>query len=572
MMHRFRRVCLIASCSLSLTAAEAQQESFEEFWKRGSALSQKGDYASAIPELRQAKVLAPQNYSVNLLLGLDLLRSGRPEEALEPLQVAAEANLYDGTANAYLGKALAIMNQFSRAAESFQSAVSRSPSSQELWADLADFYLERFRQLAMRLRSTQTGMAAMLRVSARTSTNGADSREALLRQSALANPNQAGIWGELGAEQLRNGAKEAAASTLETAEQQQGNDTQTLELQAMAAAAHGDWRNAEVTLLQLGDRSPAVLRRMMQTWPPNLSPPAEIPGAIWQCARDHAKDCLAEIALPQREISTQEDVLFSEERWERLAALPTYAHGAISSFRHGVALAEMDDCIHAIPALERGLEADTETSAFWLELCYASDARRAIARLGALGNPALVHRLRGDLLVRVNGDAQSATQEYRQALLLRPQDSGLLERLAQAYLSFGDWEHAEKAAQTALSIDPQRPLTLHVLASVFLNEKNYSEALVYLKKNLAMQPTDPWTRVQMGIAYAQTGQLQKALDSLQPMLEAGYPDERGALHAALAGILHKLGREREAVTATEEASRLSDLFQRHQLQGANDHH
>jgi predicted RNA polymerase sigma factor len=46
-------------------------------------------------------------------------------------------------------------------------------------------------------------------------------------------------------------------------------------------------------------------------------------------------------------------------------------------------------------------------------------------------------------------------------------------------------------------------------------------------------------------------------------LAAGYPDEKGALHALLAGQLRKLGREQEAKSAAQEAIRLANAFQEH---------
>ncbi len=96
-----------------------------------------------------------------------------------------------------------------------------------------------------------------------------------------------------------------------------------------------------------------------------------------------------------------------------------------------------------------------------------------------------------------------------------------------------------------------------------MNERDYPDALTNLDELLKKNPNDAWARVQMGIAYAQTGRPQQALSYLQPALAAGYPDERGALHAMLASVLRKLGREQEAQSAAAEANRLSDLFQQH---------
>src|SRR5437016_10743563 len=69
----------------------------------------------------------------------------------------------------------------------------------------------------------------------------------------------------------------------------------------------------------------------------------------------------------------------------------------------------------ALPILGPG----GETAAYWLERCYALEAERAAARIRALGNEAAFHRVRGDFLVRVKGDAQSATEDYEKAKIGR---------------------------------------------------------------------------------------------------------------------------------------------------------
>jgi len=428
----------------------------------------------------------------------------------------------------------------------------------------ADFDLERFRSLNLELRSLQSGMAVVLRLEAEGLHSGPETREELLRRSATADPEQQGIWGELGVEQVRHGMRVEAASTLKTALERQPRELWTLRLEAMLAAAHGDWKQAEEHLLELGSRSPAILRQELQAWPRNLVPPQNVAGEIWKCARENSTACVEKIQFPATESPGGEEQLFADERWEQLAALPEPpSEGPAAWFRRGVALAELNECARAISALERGLEAGAETAAYWLELCYASEAERAVARLGALPNQAVFHRVRGDFLVRVKGDPQAATEEYAKARRLQPRDPMLAERIAQAYENIGDMQRAKTAAREALALDPRRAVSLRLLASIAMNERDYPSALESLNKLLALRPNDAWTRVQLGIAYAQSGQAQEALANLRPALSAGYPDERGALHAMLASVLRKLGREQEAQTAAAESDRLSNLFQQH---------
>ena len=126
---------------------------------------------------------------------------------------------------------------FANGAKALENEISRQPGSAESWRKWADFALERFRVLRLQLRGTQSGMAVLLRLEAEGSQSRTGSREELLRRSAAADPEQREIWGELGVEQMRRGMREEAAAALEVARKQQEQDSWTLELGAMMAAA-----------------------------------------------------------------------------------------------------------------------------------------------------------------------------------------------------------------------------------------------------------------------------------------------------------------------------------------------
>jgi tetratricopeptide (TPR) repeat protein len=122
-------------------------------------------------------------------------------------------------------------------------------------------------------------------------------------------------------------------------------------------------------------------------------------------------------------------------------------------------------------------------------------------------------------------------------------------------------EQARQNAQAALALDPHREPALQLLIRIAMSERDYPQALAVLGKLARMEPDDNWTRVQLGTAYAQTEHPQDAVRYLQPALLAGYADEKGALHALLAGQLRKLGREEEAKVAADEAIRLANAFE-----------
>jgi len=232
------------------------------------------------------------------------------------------------------------------------------------------------------------------------------------------------------------------------------------------------------------------------------------------------------------------------------------------------------DCLASIPLLERKLATtpkhlDAET-AYKLSLCYAIVAGAAASQLqtGA-EDAAAVHSLRGDVLLRLKGDAAAAKAEYKQALDLHPQDPALLERLAEAQLATGDTEGAHTSAQAARVIDSHRSGALRTLAAIAMSNREYDQALPYLRQLAAESPGDLNVQVELGRALAQTDQSAEALKSLKPALDAGFPDEKGSLHALLARVLRKLGRDDEAAKAEAEARRLSDAYQARGAIGAS---
>ena len=274
---------------------------------------------------------------------------------------------------------------------------------------------------------------------------------------------------------------------------------------------------------------------------------------------------------------------FALERFRQIGADLRASDAGVAAVRRLQAAAARPDasliCEGSIPLLERriasplagrqaGLHVET---AYKLSVCYAVEAGKAAGQLkDGVEDMAALHRLRGDVLLRLKGDPAAAQQEYRQAIAQRPGDPALQERLAEAQLSAGDTEGARQSALAALAIDPHRREALHTLASLAMSNRDYEQALPWLRQLAAESPADRTAQVELARALAQTGNAAEALQHLAPALTAGYPDEKGALHALEARILHTLGRDAEAAKASAEARRLSDAFQASSKDGARE--
>ncbi len=241
-------------------------------------------------------------------------------------------------------------------------------------------------------------------------------------------------------------------------------------------------------------------------------------------------------------------------------------------------------CVAQIPALERKLvmqqmRSNSSSAATpvdtieKLSRCYAATAGEAARQLQTsqedMGG---VHKLRGDVLLRLKGDGPGAETEYRAALSLHPGDPALLERLAEAQLAAGEADAARVSAQAALAVDPRRREALRTLASIAMNDRDYEQALPWLRQLVQESPGNRGAQVELARTLAQTGADAEAVKLLEPLLAAGYPDEKGALHALLGRALRKLGHEADAAKADAQARRLSDAFQVRQTDGNSDAH
>jgi Flp pilus assembly protein TadD len=340
--HRsaWRWVCisLLLCCSTALATEPAQ---LDKLLKEGRAFHDRRDYAHAIPILQRAVEVSPRNYLANMLLGVDLLRSGKAADAIVHLQIAVSTDPGDQGAAEALAKAATEVGNFSMAEEVLQTSVKRSNGKAEPVQALAGFSLERFRVLGDMLRSTKRGEGVELRFEAASHAEGSSVRASLLQEAAKANPDQRGIWGELGVAQLELRNRVGVEASLREANQREPDGAETLQLEALLAAVEGRWPDAEMLLRTLGGRSQAALKRVLRKWVPSLVPGNGVQGAVWDCLRNPESQCPLTSELPRSGEGLDAESLYAQGRWEQLVALPQSGKAGQSDWLwRGVASAE----------------------------------------------------------------------------------------------------------------------------------------------------------------------------------------------------------------------------------------
>ena len=543
----------------------AAQDNFKPLVQQAFDLHQRGQFSAALPLLRRAYAMQPDDYFVNLLLGIDSLRIGDAQASVRYLKKASRLRPQEEFPLAYLGEAYARQEIFGEAAAAYMKAISVAPTSAESSIAFVDFALSRFANISTSLRSSTKGLAAEYRLQALAVGDGSAERVSLLQRSADLDPAAPGIWSDLGSASLAAGNVAAAEDAARRAAEANPNDLAAWMLGAQLAAQSHDWKRLQARLNAIAQRSAETLSLEIGQWPKQIQAPA---GAVSGVAAKFLS-CVQEARVcefpPNHSQSSDPVALFREQRWEQLTKLPAPPDAQSKAWVHrGIAFASLDDCARAIPSLERGLTASSSDTyaLFQLSRCYSQQAGRIAHQVQqSAESEAPLHTMRGDILLRLQAKPEPAVAEYQQALRLDPNDPAILERLAEAQFGAGKTEDSRSSAQAALKIDPQRTGAKRTLAKIAIQERDYSTALPFLRELAARNPQDVTGKVELGKACAQTGALDEAFQNLAPALEHGYPDEKGTLHYLLGTVLKKMGRNTDAEQAFATAAQLSDAFQ-----------
>ncbi len=579
-----RGIVLLSSCALllffahDLAAQDVQKDasSAEEILHRAFGLHQAGQYAEALPLLQQAHKLQPHDYFINLLMGIDLLRTGKNAEAIPFLNVAAKQKPREEFAYEYLGEAQTSLKDFAAAASAYAQAVDAAPDSADAAVAYVNFNLARFATIAGELRRTRVGLSFSYRLQALGGGTPGASKVGLLRRAASLSEDAPGIWSELAIAEINGEFQDEAVNSLQRALQKNPGDLRAWQAEALLDAQTGDWEKAAQKLEEMGKCSPNALLAARQEWPAELVVPGGTPlgpraKMFFQCLAEKEKDCTPErfrreLLPAERKRGASPAALFRQQRWESIVALPPPANEDAEAWsQRGIALARIGLCRKAIPALEHGLRGNSHAfeNKYFLSVCYARETGSVAERLQqAAGDDAPIHLMRGDVLLRLRGDAAGAAAEYQAARTRDANNPVVWERLAEAQLAAGQEDSARASSQAALRLDPRRISARRTLAKLAMQQRDYANALPYLRQIAEQDPRDVTTKIELATACAQIGDPEEARRNLAPALAHGYPDEKGSLHYLLGTVLRRLGKAEEAQQAFAEARELSQEFQR----------
>lgn len=203
----------------------------------------------------------------------------------------------------------------------------------------------------------------------------------------------------------------------------------------------------------------------------------------------------------------------------------------------------------------RSTQPPTPAASYWQCRAYNRLAMQAFSQLEHL--PASVERyaLRAEI-ASGRRRYREAAEGYREALKLAPKDSQLQLGLAAVLAKAGEFQAAQAVLADLLNAAPDSPLINFLYGDLLLTEEHPEQAIPYLEKAVAGNPRSVQPRASLGLAYARTGQPDRALPHLEAALDA---DADGSLHYQAARIYQSKGQPGSARKALEAYRKLQPV-------------
>lgn len=130
------------------------------------------------------------------------------------------------------------------------------------------------------------------------------------------------------------------------------------------------------------------------------------------------------------------------------------------------------------------------------------------------------------LLLIESGKAAEAVAAFERATQDDPSNAVYWANLGNARRDSGDAARAEQAYRTALDRDARSPDAANGLGVLLVQQQRAGEAIRWFEQALAGSPSFVEARLNLGIAYQETGQRDKAIEAYRRVLAAGAPGSR----------------------------------------------
>jgi tetratricopeptide (TPR) repeat protein len=543
--------------------------------------------SEAIVEFRRALKIKPSLSGANFFLGVDYCKEGEGTKAIPYLKAALQAEPNRPDTWLWLATAEEISGQLQPEVRTVVRGLELHPQDADLLYVLGNAYERLGKQEVAHLAKVAPGSARSEQLLAESYASSSEWPSAVIHfQNALgASPNRAGLHAELGEVLLRAGKVKQAIREFD--EELQGDPGSLRALvrrgearliQENVDGALEDWAKTialdvdqaerllglreagfgDAALEQLPDDVRQSIQKLAGELQGRSSPAAHLASAFLAEQQGNVSRAESEAALvasagtevSQRDCSRATvDLALQRGRVAEVAgcAGKILAFGTPAEFRIRIAsaLLEAGEYQTALQTLEGLPPADRNSAeaSYWRARCYEKLATAAYLRLyQADPNSYRLHQLMGDLEA-AKGDDGKAIEEYRAAIAVKSSLPNLHYSLG--HLLWKDLKVPEARAEliAELELNPHHPGALNDLGDTYLLEHQPDKALPYLVRALAADSVNPDIHRDLGTAYSELGDYQKAEEQFKIAVLA---DHDGSVHYKLARVYQALGDKQSA--------------------------
>lgn len=527
---------LLGGCTRSLRPealpAWGGQEQALLTFAAGQLADGQGDFKRAVAFYYQTLQLDPQALSVRRYLVSDLLRLGKPLEAIGQFLPLVQKNPRD-TKNQYLlGQLYEAAGDTRTAEQVYLRARDLAPRDSEITTALAVLLLKQDRgaegrhylemSLAMNLRDREARRTMVKYLLSRDQSEAAAN---WLRAALASDPEDREWLGYLAKVLSHQGKDREAFLQYQKLLVLDPEDADVRRQLADYYVDHRQWKEAAGELewlFQAGPENPVVRRNLGL--------------AYYELGdMDQARTILLPLAEQDTADALTHYLLGSIYRSKQLWRL------ALQEFNAAVLL----DPNHAAAQLELAQM-----------LIQVGESANAVAVLEAAG-PKISHdpRLLGQyglLLLALNRPLR-AREAFTQALRAAPRNAELQFQLGRACLALNQFDDAVSAWERAVKLNPKMAEAYNHLGYLHAERKlRLDQAVLWIRKALALDPKNGDYRDSLAWAYYQQGKYPQALKELKLALKyfqaAAEPVDPVVLDH-LGEVYLKLGRGREAESA-----------------------
>jgi tetratricopeptide (TPR) repeat protein len=542
----------------------------------------------AVSEFRQALKLKPQLTGANFFLGVDYCKEGEGAKALPYLKAALQENPQQADIRLWLATAQEMSGQLHSEVATLLQALQLHPTDADLLYVLGNAYERLGKQEVARLEKVAPGSARSEQLLAESYASSSEWPSAVIHfQNALqASPNRAGLHAELGEVLLRAGKIKPAIREFDAELTGDPDNLRALVrrgeanlIQQDIAAALHDWDKAaaidldeterilglreagfgDAALEQLPAGTRTNIRQLTEQLQVSDSPAMHLAAAFLAEQRGDSSEAQTEVSLadsyakkdqPNRPCS-EANVRLALQR-DRVAEVASCSAKVLTSrstsefrFRVAAALLEAGEYQNALATLE-GLslsDKDSAEASYWRARCYEKLATASYLKLyQADPDSYRLHQLMGDLEAAKGNDGK-AIEEYRAAIALKSSLPNLHYSLGHVLWKDMKVPEARVELQAELESNPRHPGALNDLGDTYLLEHQPEKALPYLESAQAADSTNPDIHRDLGTAYSELGNYQKAEEQYKI---AVLSDHDGSVHYKLARVYQALGEKENA--------------------------